>query len=581
MKKMKAYTWCNGGLSPGLVLAAQFGRKKEPSLILGQASPGSHYEALSLHRDRPPKITNFKVNECDLCFVPITHRSSFYLLEESQSEGVIVRVNTFMPGHGVGGDSFCEVFSGKPKLRTSGRVFEEFFHEDSLWEMQAGDVLRVKGCLSHGASYAIWVDEKMEIHTACFREYVARKAADNFHNDIERIQDPASVYSWRAGNLSAGVVLKENDFNRFLVLGDGPFAEFLPVIWSVNNVLKSASVIDLSGQKDFVLGLVSCARLKMDNFLVYVSTEGFKAKNSKGSISVLKGNPEIVLSVKRGEDFDDSLVLMREGDAICVSPQGDNSMISYVIFVSEGKITQEQSLYFLRHDFEESSDFWLEKGWSLRTTLPSTWQGQVIDCYDWEYDKYLSARYGLACYNASLKSRGVFKGLSGHAIILQDKNSGEEFLCLCDFVSLSFNNREPRKPDKVAEDDRADRKQKTEALLEQVKEFYDSDLFPACSESLQKKVKEAALYSYLDKRPIYGPHEKKSASLSGDGSLLDYCRYLRNLMVEISEAKEKIVSRKQIIKNQKKKGRPEVTTVTSVMHSGQMAEALKKAGLAK
>lgn len=577
---MKTYVWRSGVISQGFFLSAEFGKRKEPVLVLGKAGVGSHYEALCLHRENPPKSENYKIDECDLSFIPAPREGGFYLLRESKREGVLVRVNTFSDDCSFYRDTSCEVIFGKPRRLLIGYVLEKCLHEDSIWEMQAGDVLRIRGCLTQGASQVLWVDENMQPHTACFREYLAYIASKRPIVEKEKLAC-AAVYNWRAGNLSRGMAIRKTNLGSVAVFGNGPFAEFLPVIDSSSAVLKNAAFVDMSGPKDQIYGLVSCNNPQENLFLLSVSTEGFKAKNSKGNIAVWKGNPQIVISSKCGEDFDESLVLMRDGDVLCIEPQGDNNMITYAVFVKDGKLVQEQGMAFKKRDLEEDVNFWAQSGWVLTENIPENWFGKIIDCYSLSYDRFLSSRYGSDCYSSNLKSRGVFQSIHDtKTILLKDCNSDKTFLCCCDLVGLPVNDLSTLKPDRISDKDSIIRLQEAEKLLSVIKDFFDSVYFSACNNELKNKIEEAVLYSAISKRPVYSLTEKKSASLSGDGSLFDYCRYLRNLISDFEKVKNsKVVIEKKPVAKQKKQIKSELTTVTPVMHSGQMAEALKKAGV--
>lgn len=581
---MKAYVWCNGVITQGFSLLAEFGKRKEPVLVLGKAGVGSHYEALCLHREKPPKIESDKIAECDLSFMPATREEGFYLLRESKREGVLLRVDTFSNHYPISGNAYCEAASGKPKRLSTGSVFDKFLCEDAIWEMHAGDVLRIRGCLPQGASYALWLDENMQPHSACFREYLAYVASKRSIIEKEKLAC-ASVYNWRAGNLSRGMTIRKTDFGAVAVFGNGPFAEFLPVVDSSSAVLKNAALVDMSGPKDQVYGLVALSNPQENLFLLSVSTEGFKSKNSKGNISVWKGSPEIIVSAKCGEDFDESLVLMREGDVLCIEPQGDHEMITYAVFVKDGKLVQEQGLNFKKLDMSVDPIPWQKNDWFLLEDIPNFLIGVPIDCYGISYDRILSSRYGLDCYSYSLKSRGILKAVNkekGSIVLSRISDNSYEFECSCNIVSPLVFSSASRRLDKNIDYDVITRTEETQRLLLELKEAYDSCPFHYLDTDFKEKIETVIKDSAISKRPIYSLTEKKSASLSGDGSLPEYCRYLRNLIAEIGKLRNFHVEREtknNSQQNKQKKIKSELTTVTPVMHSGQMAAALKKAGI--
>lgn len=441
---MKAYYWCNGALSPGIPLPAKgFGKNNEPAIMLGSVGPRGKYRATCFHRSDPPILgPDMILREADPH--SIEGQENFFVLRKSFRPGFLVQINT-KDSYCKSTDSFAELITGSAIKISRGSTFDKFIREDSLWEMHEGDALRVRGCLLNKSdNYVIWADE-FGLHSDYERVFLALY----YFPKSEKVLS-LDLFDWRMGNLTKGIPVQKKYQSNYFSLGKDADAEIIPVIACRSSIVKQAALMRFAGsRREDPLFSLCCDFFSEDeiekSFLLRVSAQGNQSKNSRGETHPLKGFPEEILNVSLGT-YTESLVIMREGDAICIKPEGAHDMISYVVYVQGNELKQEEAISFKIQDMEKDPEFWVAEGFSLVQNTPTEWIGKTVDCFAVKEDFKQSDIFGLKCFSSRLKSRGkllAFKinesSVTEECLVVLESNTGQVFEANCEVVSLPNN----------------------------------------------------------------------------------------------------------------------------------------------
>ena len=267
---------------------------------------------------------------------------------------------------------------------------------------------------------------------------------ERFNRTPEVYPEIYSLFTWRKWRLNSGI----SDVNSKIVLGEngrGRSHVTIPV-YKNDEIQKNdfgnieyfspstkekclneyiqREMIELIGEKSVSLK-IKYLRSIPSKYLVLIDTERYYTQWTHGEIKPLLGNPKIIINGIKAhggtgttERIFQWLVAISEGDVLLISPEGGRKTKRFVLYVKDGKLTQEDYYPRMQRNLKGKKSF-------LGKKLPSMlWNntnliGKKISFFcreTWHWGKETSP-YGYY-YNAGTFEDIEIKGVSENGLIM-------------------------------------------------------------------------------------------------------------------------------------------------------------------
>lgn len=401
---MNTFTWSGGTVHPGMKISQD--KRLGDIIFLGESGRGRHYEKIGISRFRPAEVIDgrvFKARPVKIIPAPKDGKPgrSFYILEgpRKNTNKVLIRICTLTSYiRGAYGRFFKE--KGAPETLTCGQgAFGDAGRvgtwEDGLVVMQPGDVLRVYP--SRGDhSYALWLKDDKPV-TTTWSDYENIQAVEKTKALLEKGAETPAMYgnmktfTFSNGQVTDGISVSSGVAGKVISLGEkgrGRSRVEVPLVdGSQVETLTTAAVVKLDKTK---YGLIQGDK-KEDAVLVRLLTSGPYTKGTRGEVETWKGDPIILASgsgahgiAGRVGGWQDSLAIMREGDAIYVRQEGGyKSAGPWCVYIKGGEICSEIWHTWKLGDAKCDPEFYVAKGVApIAGGIPQEWIGKIVTvCY--------------------------------------------------------------------------------------------------------------------------------------------------------------------------------------------------------
>lgn len=393
-------------------------------VFIGETGRGRRFEKISLSRRNPAEVQNGKVQEAVLAPVTLnkgTEREfTFQTLEKSTqaTEAFLVRINTEGTYTKYCSGTYRTV-TGKPETLINaygaygiaGRIGN---WDDGLVVMRPGDVIKVT--LSGGSKltpYAIAYTAKgleafdfsdWEVLTATEAATAKIVEATEAPEALPLVIGQVPCFTFHCGKVSQGISVGRVPAGLAIVLGEegrGRKSVSVPLVGFEEQPLIEAAVAKLSEETiparyygdqpttKVKYGLINAA-LANGAALVRVNTSWVYTRGTNGRWEAWKGNSVTLVSGQGAHgdagnvcNWQDGLVILREGDVLYVHPEGGRKTSCYALYLSGGKLQSQEWQEWKVVDGMQDPEFYVNKGTAPWDHVPAEWVGKVVKVRGW------------------------------------------------------------------------------------------------------------------------------------------------------------------------------------------------------